>query len=107
MFGDSNGQIKLRTKQKFKFLLQASPLDCLVSYQRHSSGESYPSAEMQSVYSETPADWTIPIFCDERPSAKVGDKNAQGVNRSLAKEFSALKRSLYFLISLIDLKSQC
>ena len=34
-----------------------SPLDCLVSYPGHSLGESYPSAEMQSVYSIAPADW--------------------------------------------------
>ena len=36
----------------------ASPLDCLVSYPRHSSRESYPSEEMQSVYL-APADWAI------------------------------------------------
>ena len=35
-----------------------SPSDCLVSYPEHSLGESYPSAEMQSVYSPAPADWT-------------------------------------------------
>ena len=31
--------------------------DCLVSYPRHSLGESYPSAEKQSVYSTAPANW--------------------------------------------------
>ena len=30
---------------------------CLVSYLGHSLGVSYPSAEMQSVYSTDPADW--------------------------------------------------
>ena len=35
-----------------------SPSDCLVSYPGHSLGESYLSAEMQSVYSATPEDWT-------------------------------------------------
>ena len=35
-----------------------SPSDCLVLYPGHSLGESYPSAEMQSVYSTAPADWT-------------------------------------------------
>ena len=35
----------------------ASPSDCLLSYPEHSFGESYPSAEMQSVYSTAPADW--------------------------------------------------
>ena len=36
----------------------ASPSDCLVSYQRHSLGESYPSAETQLVYPADPDDWT-------------------------------------------------
>ena len=35
----------------------ASPSDCLVSYPKHSLGESYPSAEIQSVYSAAPANW--------------------------------------------------
>ena len=34
-----------------------SPSDCLVSYPRHMLRESYPSAEVHSVYSTTPADW--------------------------------------------------
>ena len=33
------------------------PSRCLVLYPGYSLGESYPSAEMQSVYSATPADW--------------------------------------------------
>ena len=33
-------------------ITKASPLDCLVSYPGRSFGKSYPSAEMQSVYSE-------------------------------------------------------
>ena len=33
----------------------ASQSDCLVSYPGHSLGESYPSAEMQSVYSASPS----------------------------------------------------
>ena len=36
-----------------------SPSDCLVSYAGHSLGGSYPSAEVQSVYSTAPADWAI------------------------------------------------
>ena len=35
----------------------ASPSYCLVSYLRHSLKESYPSAELQTVYSMAPADW--------------------------------------------------
>ena len=36
----------------------ASPSDDLISYPGHSLlGVSYPSAEMQSVYSPAPADW--------------------------------------------------
>ena len=34
-----------------------SPSDCLVFYPGHSLGESYPSAEMQSVYSTAPGAW--------------------------------------------------
>ena len=37
-----------------------SPSDCLVSYPGHSfGGGSYPTAEVQSVYSTAPADWAI------------------------------------------------
>ena len=36
---------------------KGSPSDCLVSYPRHSLGESCPSAEIQSVYSTASADW--------------------------------------------------
>ena len=32
--------------------------DCFVSYLRHYSGKSYPTAETQSVYSTVQADWT-------------------------------------------------
>ena len=37
-------------------ITEASTSNCLVSYPQHSQGESYPSAEMQSVYSTVPAD---------------------------------------------------
>ena len=36
-----------------------SPWDYLVLYSGHSLGGSYPSAEVQSVYSTAPADWAI------------------------------------------------
>ena len=35
----------------------ASPSDCFVSHQDTRLGESYPSAEMQWVYSTAPANW--------------------------------------------------
>ena len=35
----------------------ASSSDCLVSYPGQTLEESYPSEEMQSVYSTAPADW--------------------------------------------------
>ena len=80
---DHNGQINLRAKQKYEVLSTTqcrpgsdgneevlriphsssitgvSPSDLLVSYPRHLLGESYPYAEMQSVYSTVPADWAI------------------------------------------------
>ena len=37
----------------------ASPWDCLLSDLRHSLGKSYPSAEMQSVYSTVPTNWAV------------------------------------------------
>ena len=37
----------------------ASPSDSLVSYPGKLLGESYPSAEKQSVYSTDPADWAL------------------------------------------------
>ena len=40
-----------------------SPLDDLISYQDTPlSGESYPSEEMQPVYSTAPADWALETF---------------------------------------------
>ena len=38
-------------------LIGASPSDSLMSYPRHLLAESYPSTEMQSVYSTAPTDW--------------------------------------------------
>ena len=38
-------------------ITEGSPPDCLVAYPGHSFGESYLSAETQSVYSTAPADW--------------------------------------------------
>ena len=40
----------------------ASPSDCLVSYQEHSLGESYSTAEMQLKYSTAPADWARRLY---------------------------------------------
>ena len=45
-------------------ITKTSPSDSLVSYPRHlfGGGEvSYPSAEMQSVYSAAPADWATDL----------------------------------------------
>ena len=49
-------------------IIGTSPSDCLRSYLGHSLGESYPSAEVQSVYSTAPADWAIGQHkcCNER-----------------------------------------
>ena len=46
----------LRILQSSSVTRAATP-DWLVSYTGHSLRESYPSAEMQSVYSAAPADW--------------------------------------------------
>ena len=43
-------------------ITEASSSDCLISYLVHSLGESYSSAEMQSVYSAASADWARRII---------------------------------------------
>ena len=53
------------TFPKVPALLKFSPSDCLVSYPEHSLGDSYPSAEMQSVYSAAPADWANGIMVNK------------------------------------------
>ena len=45
----------LRISQSSSFT-EASPSDCFMSYPGHSLGESYPFAEMQSVYFAATAD---------------------------------------------------
>ena len=57
---DSNERV-LRILQSSR-ITWTSPPDCLVSYPRHSLGESYPSAGMQSMYSAAPADLAIRYY---------------------------------------------
>ena len=45
----------------------ASFSDCLVSYPGHSFVGSYPSTEMQSVYSTAPADWAVRSSWEQYP----------------------------------------
>ena len=53
---DRNEEV-LRIPQSSR-ITGASP-DCLMSCPGHMLGESYPSTEMKSVYSKTPADWAM------------------------------------------------
>ena len=56
----SNGNEGVLRIPQSSSITGTSPLDFLVSYQEHSLvGGSYPSAEVQSVYSTAPTDWTI------------------------------------------------
>ena len=57
-------------------IMRASPSDCLVLYPGHSLGESYPSAEMQSVYPTAPADWATNGYSVHQ--SKIGFK---GIHR--------------------------
>ena len=50
------GAMAMKEYSTFSNITGASPSDCLISYPRHSWG-SYPSAEMQSVYSTVPTKW--------------------------------------------------
>ena len=92
----------------------SSPLrkDCLVSYSRHSLGEFYPSAEMQSVCSAAPVDWAttkmgilvqvnkciISILFDLWNSSNKSDLNSFFV-------FIACKHSLVVIVW--DYRIQC
>ena len=58
--GDSNEEV-LRITQSPN-ITGISPWDCLVLYTGDLLVGSYPSAEMQSVYSTTPADWARIFF---------------------------------------------
>ena len=59
--GSDDNEGVLRIPQSFS-IIGASLSDCLTSWCGHLSGESYPSAEMQSVYSTAPTDWpNLPI----------------------------------------------
>ena len=53
----SNGNKGVLCILQSSSITKASPSDSLVTYLGHSLGESYCSAEMQSVYSAAPADW--------------------------------------------------
>ena len=55
----SNGNEEVLYIPQSSSITLTSPSDCLVSYPGHSWGESYPSAEKQSVYSIAPAEWAI------------------------------------------------
>ena len=46
--------------------------DWLMSYSGHSLVESYPSAEMQSVYSTETTDWAYMVLCHIQDGALVG-----------------------------------
>ena len=54
--GSDGNKGVLRIPQS-SYITGTSSSDCLVSYPGHMLGESYPSAEKQSVYSTAPADW--------------------------------------------------
>ena len=61
---DGNKEV-LRISQSYT-ITRASPSDCLVPYPGHSLGKSYPSAEMQSMYSAAPADWATDTLDSKR-----------------------------------------
>ena len=62
--GRNNNEEVLRIPQSSS-VIGASPLDCLLSYPRRLLGESYPSAEMQSVYFAAPVDGAIYMYINE------------------------------------------
>ena len=60
----SNGNERVQhIPQSFK--IEASPLNGSMSYPGHSLEVTYPSAEMQSVYSTAPANWVVYLVGSE------------------------------------------
>ena len=60
----SDGNERVLHITKISRISETSPSECSVSYAGHSLGwGSYPSAEMQSVYSTASADWATAIQC--------------------------------------------
>ena len=73
----SNGNEGVLCIPQSSSITGTSPSDCLVSYPGHSlGGESYPSAEKQSVYSTAPVDWAILSlkFADRHDKVKCDRK---------------------------------
>ena len=58
----SNGNVGVLHISQSSSITETSASNCLVSYLWHSLVGSYPSAEMQSVYSIFPADWARSYF---------------------------------------------
>ena len=56
---ESNGNEEVLHIPQSSSITGASLLDCLVSYPGHLLWGSYPSAEMQSVYSTATTDWAL------------------------------------------------
>ena len=54
---ESDGNKEVLCIPQSSSITRKSPSDCLVSYPRHLLGESYPSAEKQSVYSTASTNW--------------------------------------------------
>ena len=61
--GSNGNEWALRIPQRSS-ITRASPSDCLVSYPGHKLGESYPSAEMRSVYSAASAFWVTHFYIE-------------------------------------------
>ena len=61
-------------------ITRASPSDSLVSYLEHSLRRSYPSADMQSVYSTVTSDWAH-IVCVENISCFVWEKESEWMQK--------------------------
>ena len=61
--GSDDNKVVLHISQSSS-ITGSLPPDCIVSYLGHLLRESYPSAEMQSVYSTAPADWAQILVSD-------------------------------------------
>ena len=93
---------------KSSCITAASPLDCLVSYPRHSLGKSNPCVEMQSVCSIPQADWATEHSlgesypCVEMQSVCSISLADWATEHSLGESYPCVEMQLVCSISLAD-----
>ena len=82
----SNGNERVICIPQSSSITGASPSDCFVSYPEHLLRESYPSAELQLVYSIAPADWAR-VVERQKANSRCHIIKGHGVNPFMLSQF--------------------